>query len=78
MLINTPIDLSFRANRKTVLYLTLENVRLIEVTRALLRFLEIYKDLRIDSEIFIYEDSRGRFISLDIYVELNYKYGDYF
>ncbi|KAI4949399.1 hypothetical protein J4E91_005138 [Alternaria rosae] len=69
LLINAPADLSFRTKGKTVLHLALENEHPIDITRALLRFPEIYKDLRTDSEVFVYENDHGRFMSPDLYAQ---------
>jgi hypothetical protein len=68
LLIDAAADLSFKVNGKTVLHLALDNEHPIEVTRALLRFPEIYKDIRTDSEVFLYEDAQQRFLSPDVYV----------
>jgi hypothetical protein len=69
LLIDAATDLSFKVKGKTVLHLALDNEHPIEVTRALLRFPEIYKDIRTDSEVFLYKDSQNRFLSPDVYVE---------
>ena len=69
LLINALPDLSFRTKGKTVLHLALENDQPVDMTRVLLRFPEVYKDLRTDSETFLYQDSQGRFMSPDIYAQ---------
>lgn len=68
LLIEACADLTFRAKGKTVLHLALENRRPIEITRALLRFPEVYKDIRSDAETFLYQDSAGRYMSPDVYL----------
>ncbi|KAJ4305134.1 hypothetical protein N0V90_000664 [Kalmusia sp. IMI 367209] len=72
LLINASTDLSF----KTILHLALDNKHPIEITRALLRFPEIYKEIRTDSELFLYEDSQQRYMSPDEYVKQYCKLGD--
>lgn len=69
LLVNASTDLSFRVKGKTILHLAVENPQPVEITRVLLRFPEIYNDLRTHSEVFIYEDEQGRFMSPDVYVE---------
>lgn len=68
LLIHSPTDLALRVKGKTVLHLALENDQPVEVTNALLRFPEIYKDIRDDSEMFLFEDSHGISMSPDRYV----------
>jgi hypothetical protein len=78
MLVNAPTNLGFRARGKTILHLALENDRPFEVTKALLRFPEIYKDICTHSETFVYEDAQGRFMSPDVYAKLYCKCGGHF
>lgn len=69
LLIDAGSDLSFKTKGKTILHLAFENDRPIEITRALLRFPEIYKDIRSDSEMFLFEDVEGRYMSPDVYIQ---------
>lgn len=51
-----------------MLHLALENDRPVEMTKVLLRFPTIYKDIPTDSEAFLYEDSLQISMSPDNYV----------
>jgi ankyrin repeat domain-containing protein 50 len=68
LLIDSSPQFALRVKGKTVLHLTLHNDQPVEVTRALLRFPEIYNDIRTDSETFRFEDSRKISMSPDRYV----------
>lgn len=68
VLISSDMDLTKRIEGKTVLHLALDNNRPVEVTKVLLRFKEIWKDIQTDSETFLYEDARGISMSPDLYV----------
>lgn len=70
LLIRASSDLGFRTKEgKTVLHLAIDNEEPLEITRVLLRFPEIYKDLRTDSERFLFKDEQGRYMSPDIYAK---------
>ena len=69
LLINALADLSSRTKGKTVLHLAIENDQPIDISKVLLRFPEVYKNVCTDSETFIYQDSQGRFMSPDIYAQ---------
>lgn len=77
LLIGSNTDLSFKVNGRTILHLAFENKSPIEVTRALLRFPEVYKDIQTDSEVFLYEDSQKRLLSPDVYVKQHCKHNDH-
>jgi hypothetical protein len=64
------IDLTIEREGKkmTILHLALMNNRPVEITRVLLRFSEICKDLKTDSETFLYEDANGISISPNHFV----------
>ncbi|KAF2013540.1 hypothetical protein BU24DRAFT_424540 [Aaosphaeria arxii CBS 175.79] len=68
MLIRVRSDLSRRVNGKSILHLALDNEQPVEITRQLLRFPKIYRNICTDSELFIYEDAQGIFMSPDFYV----------
>ncbi|KAI0442463.1 hypothetical protein F4803DRAFT_370210 [Xylaria telfairii] len=68
VLLGFKADLGMRMGKKTVLHLALENDRPVEMTKVLLRFPTIYKDIRTDSEAFLYEDSLQISMSPDNYV----------
>jgi ankyrin repeat domain-containing protein 50 len=69
MLIKCPTDLALRGkDNRTVLHLALVNDQPVEVTKTLLRFKEVYKDIRSHSETFLFEDSRGISMSPDRYI----------
>lgn len=59
MLIGEHTDLTRRIDGKTILHLALTNYRPVEVTKILLRFPEVWKDIRTDSELFLFEDARN-------------------
>ncbi|KAI0490515.1 hypothetical protein F4859DRAFT_520292 [Xylaria cf. heliscus] len=68
VLIGFKADLKKKMGKKTVLHLALENDWPVEITKVLLRFPTIYKDIPTDSEAFLYEDSLQISMSPDNYV----------
>ncbi|KAF2673468.1 hypothetical protein BT63DRAFT_157442 [Microthyrium microscopicum] len=68
LLLNRPVDLGLRNEGRTILHLALENIQPVVVLKTLLRFPQIYEDIRGDSDKFTFEDSRGITMSPDRYV----------
>jgi hypothetical protein len=68
LLLGARADLTKRIEGKSVLHLALLNDRPVEITKALLRFPEVWKDIQTDSETFLYEDARDISMSPNHYV----------
>jgi hypothetical protein len=66
-----------RVQVKTVLHLVLENDKPVEITLNLLHLPKTYKDIQADSELSIYEDEQGSFMSPAIYAQRYCKSGEY-
>ena len=67
-LIEAGTNFESRVNGKTVLHLAMTNDRPVEVTRILLRFPEVWKDINTDSEVFLYEDANNICMSPDRFI----------